>query len=120
MHLVCSSRYHPLQLLKICQRYKRKIDVIVKKLQRRQLMDLMPFSKISEHNGHLFDISLVDRSHAGEQRWGVEVQMLDVKDSSPVGAVVMLSEEFISVEAARYAGNDLARLLIGERANTVR
>jgi hypothetical protein len=49
---------------------------------------------------------------------GVEVQMLNAKDSSPVGAVVMLSEEFVSVEAARSAGNDLARILIEERSNT--
>lgn len=81
-------------------------------------MDLMPFSQISEHDGHLFDVSLVDRSDAGEQRWRVEVQMLNAKDSSPDGAVVALSEEFISVEAARSAGNNLARQLIAERSKT--
>jgi hypothetical protein len=82
-------------------------------------MDLMPLSQISEHDGHLFDVSLVDRNGAGEQRWGVEVQMLNVKDRSPNGAVVALSEGFISLEAARSAGNDLARQLIAERRKRV-
>lgn len=81
-------------------------------------MELMAFSRISEHEGYLFDVNLVDRCDAGEQRWRVEVQMLNAKDSSPVGAVVMLSEEFLSVEAARSAGNDLGRLLVEERGNT--
>jgi hypothetical protein len=81
-------------------------------------MELMAFSRISEHDGYLFDVNLIDRGDAGKQRWGVEVQMLNAKDSLPVGAVVMLSEEFISVEAARSAGNDLARILIEERSNT--
>ena len=31
-------------------------------------MDLMPFSQVSEHDGHLFDVSLVDRGDAGQQR----------------------------------------------------
>ena len=80
-------------------------------------MELMAFSRISEHEGYLFDVHLVNRCNASEQRWRVEVQMLNAKDSSPFGAVVMLSEEFFSVEAARSAGNDLARILIEERSN---
>ena len=83
-------------------------------------MDMMPFSKISVHNGYLFGVSLVDCSDAGEQRWEVEVQMLSAEDRSPLGAVVMLSEKFISAEAARSAGNDLARRLIRERSHTAR
>lgn len=78
-------------------------------------MDLMPFSQVSEHDGYLFDVSLVDRGDAGQQRWGVEVQMLNAKDSTPNGAMVALSEGFISLEAARSAGNDLALQLIAER-----
>jgi hypothetical protein len=81
-------------------------------------MDLMPLTQVSEHDGHLFDVSLVNRRDAGEQRWGVEVQMLNPKDSSPKGAVVALSEGFISAEAARSAGNDLARRLSAERTKT--
>lgn len=81
-------------------------------------MDLMAFLRIPEHDGYLFDVNLVDRCNPGEQRWRVEVQMLNAKDSSPVGAVVMLSEEFLSVEAARYAGNNLGRILVEERSNT--
>lgn len=81
-------------------------------------MELMAFSRISEHDGYLFDVNLVDRCNAGEQRWRVEVQMLSAKDSLPVGAVVMLSEEFLSVQAARSAGNNLGRILIEERSKT--
>jgi hypothetical protein len=81
-------------------------------------MELRAFSRISEHDVYLFDVNLVDRRNAGEQRWRVEVQMLNAKDSSPVGAVVMLSEEFLSVEAARSAGNNLGRILVEERSNT--
>jgi hypothetical protein len=81
-------------------------------------MDSMPFLQISEHDGHLFDVCLVDRNDAGEQRWEVEVQMLNPGDGSPHGAVVALSERFISVEAARFAGNDLARRLAAERTKT--
>lgn len=78
----------------------------------------MPFLQVSEHDGHLFDVSLVDRCDAGKQRWGVEVQMLNATDGSPDGAIVALSEEFISVEAARSAGNNLGCQLIAERYNT--
>lgn len=81
-------------------------------------MELMGFSRIAEHDGYLFDVNLVDRCDAGEQRWRVEVQMLNAKDSSLVGAVVMLSEEFLSAEAARSAGNELGRILVEERSNT--
>ena len=81
-------------------------------------MELMAFSRISEHDGYLFDVNLVDRCNAGEQRWRVEVQMLNAKDSLPVGAVVMLSEEFLSVQAARSAGNNLGRILVEERSKT--
>jgi hypothetical protein len=81
-------------------------------------MDLMPFLRVYERDGHLFDVSLVDRCDAGKQRWGVEVQMFNAKDRSPDGAVVALSEDFITVEAARSAGNELVRQLIAERSNT--
>jgi len=81
-------------------------------------MELMAFSRISEHDGYLFDVNLVDRCNAGEQRWRVEIQMLNAKDSLPVGAVVMLSEEFLSVQAARSAGNNLGRILVEERSKT--
>jgi hypothetical protein len=81
-------------------------------------MDTTPYLKISGHAGHLFDVSLVDRSDAGVQQWEVEVQMLNPEDRSPVGAVVMLSEKFISAEAARSAGNALARRLLAERFDT--
>jgi hypothetical protein len=84
--------------------------------KKKTTMELMAFSR-TEHQGFLFHVNLVDRCDAGEQRWRVEVQMLNAKDSPPIGAVAMLSEEFISVEAPRSAGNNLARILIEERSN---
>jgi hypothetical protein len=82
-------------------------------------MDLMPYSQISDYNGHMFEVSLVDRYDGNEQRWGVEVRKLNAEDNSQSGETVTLKEQFTTVEAARSAGNDMAHSIAAEQFKTV-
>jgi hypothetical protein len=76
----------------------------------------MPHIHVTDFEGHLFSVTLVDRGDPSSQRWGVEVRILDAEGNLLNADSVTLGGEFTSMEAAKSAGNDRARQLIADRA----
>jgi hypothetical protein len=72
-------------------------------------------TRISEHQGHLFEVGLV-LSHDGIKRWWkVEVRLLDTNGHPVENGAIVLDEKFAEVAIADEAGMKAAHRLVEER-----
>jgi hypothetical protein len=72
-------------------------------------------TRISEHQGHLFEVGLL-LSHDGIKRWWrVEVGLLDTNGHPVENGAIVLDEQFAEVAVADEAGVRAAHRLVEER-----
>jgi hypothetical protein len=84
-------------------------------LQKKTFVDKIFSTKISEHQGHLFEVGLL-LSHDGiKRRWRVEVRLLDTNGHPMENGAIVLDEQFAEVAIADEAGVRAANRLVEER-----
>jgi hypothetical protein len=78
-------------------------------------MDEIFSTAISEHAGHLFEVGLLRHHHGLEQRWVVEVRLIDANGHPVEPGATVLDAQFADKDVAKAAGAAAARQLIKER-----
>jgi hypothetical protein len=78
-------------------------------------MDQIFSTKISEHQGHLFEVGLLASYDGIQQWWRVEVRLLDSNGHPVENGAIVLDEQFVEVAVADEAGVRAAHRLIEER-----
>lgn len=78
-------------------------------------MDKIFSTKISEHQGHLFEVGLLASYDGIRQWWRVEIRLLD-SNGHPVGnGAILWDEQFVEVGVAEEAGVKAVHRLVEER-----
>jgi hypothetical protein len=78
-------------------------------------MDQIFSTKISEHQGHMFDVGLLASYDRIKQWWRVEVRLLDSNGHPVESGAIVLDEQFAEVAVADEAGARAAHILVEER-----
>lgn len=81
-------------------------------------MDKIFSTKISEYQGHLFEVGLLLRGDGIEPTWRVEIRLLDANGHPVEKGAIVLDETFAEVVSADEAGVKAAHRLIDERINS--
>jgi hypothetical protein len=72
-------------------------------------------TKISEHQGHLFEVGLLATYDGIKQWWRVEVRLLESNGYPVENGPIVLDEQFAEVAIADEAGVIAAHILVEER-----
>jgi hypothetical protein len=78
-------------------------------------MDEMFSTKISEHQGHLFEVGLLATFDGIKQCWRIEVRLLDSNGHPVENGAIVLDKQFVEVSIADAAGVRAAHRLVEER-----
>jgi hypothetical protein len=73
-------------------------------------------TKISEYQGHLFEVGLLLCHDGTERSWQVEIRLLDPNGQLIEKGIIVLDEQFAEVDIGDEAGVKAAHSLIGERS----
>jgi hypothetical protein len=74
-------------------------------------------TKISEYQGHLFEVGLLLSGDGIEPTWRVEIRLLDPNGHPVEKGTIVLDDDFAEVVSADEAGVKAAQRLIDERFN---
>ena len=80
-------------------------------------MDKIFSTKISEYQGHLFEVGLLCSGDGIEPTWRAEIRLLDSNGHPVEKGAIVLAEDFAEVVSADEAGVKAAQRLIDERFN---
>lgn len=80
-------------------------------------MDKIFSTRISEYQGHQFEVGLLLSGSGIEPTWSVEIRLLDPNGHSVEKGAIVLEEDFAEVVSADEAGVKAAQRLIDERFN---